>query len=148
MKLYGLFDPLTDELRYIGKTTASLSRRLVTHKSEALAKRKTHRHKWVASLLDLGLEPKIELLDTVPGNGCGAEIAMIGIARSLGCKLVNGTAGGDGVTHLSPQARMAIRNGQTGRVHSLERKIKTTITRLRNLEAQFNEQLQITKQQK
>jgi predicted GIY-YIG superfamily endonuclease len=35
IQIYGLFDPLTDELRYVGMTSQTLHKRLTKHISES-----------------------------------------------------------------------------------------------------------------
>lgn len=113
-KLYALLDPQTKELRYIGKTRKSLAVRLSNHLCD---KTKNHRTNWLKSLQN---KPIIELLDEVQGNGAEEEVAMIGIARSLGCRLVNGTDGGDGGVTLPPEAREKIRLARLGTKSSPE----------------------------
>lgn len=93
--LYGLLDPRTQELRYVGKTVGPLKVRFNKHLYTS-KKKDTHRACWFQSVLASGHMPIIELLETVEGDGAAAEIAMIGIARSLGCRLTNETKGGDG----------------------------------------------------
>lgn len=86
-RLYALLDPATGELRYIGKTKRSLWGRLCQHRGEALGRGKSAKLKWLRSLPFC--RPRIELLDCVKGDGCAAERAMIGIARSLGARITN-----------------------------------------------------------
>ncbi len=98
-KLYYLTDPRTGALRYIGKTSKSLRARLSSHLAEARYREaSSYRLKWLRCLLAQGLKPSIHELDEVEGDGCPAEISFIGIARALGCKLVNNTDGGDGAS--------------------------------------------------
>lgn len=93
--LYGLCDPTTGELRYLGKTKRPPWMRLTQHMTEARRnKRKTYKNNWIRSLLAVGLKPVMEIYDTVDGDGDHLEIAAIGIARSLGCRLTNAQAGG------------------------------------------------------
>lgn len=108
-RIYGLMDPRTGVLRYIGKTSRSLQQRLRGHLFDSKKKR-NHRERWISSLLESGLEPVIEEFDCVAGDGSDAERSFIGVARALGCRLVNATDGGDGVLgrKLSADAKARI----------------------------------------
>ncbi len=105
-KIYGLFDPATQELRYVGKTIGSPFKRLLLgHLKEARTSPKiTHKLNWLRSLLKLELIPEVEVLE---GNIYGeeqlneAEIWHIAYWKSLGCRLTNGTPGGDGQSSQS-----------------------------------------------
>lgn len=108
-KIYGLLDPESGDLRYIGKTVKTLRQRLRGHLFDS-KKKSNHRERWVNSLLSRGLEPIIEEFDAVAGDGSAEEVACIGVAKALGCRLTNGTAGGDGATGraLSPETKRKI----------------------------------------
>lgn len=58
-KIYRLKDPITLEVRYVGKTVSSLEKRLGEHISYS-KKGKTHRDNWIKSLPD---RPIIELIE-------------------------------------------------------------------------------------
>lgn len=93
--IYGLIDPLTKELRYVGKGD-SPERRLVEHIND-----KSHTHKtcWIKKLAALNHQPELILLEEIPKtHWVEAEQFWIMYARSLGCNLVNLTIGGDGIT--------------------------------------------------
>jgi hydroxymethylpyrimidine pyrophosphatase-like HAD family hydrolase len=57
--IYTLNDPITDEVRYVGKTT-NLTKRYCNH---ICNQNKTHTVNWIRSLKNLGLKPKIEILE-------------------------------------------------------------------------------------
>jgi hypothetical protein len=114
IKIYGLLDPRTEQLRYIGKTKNSLSKRLSQHIHDS-KKRTTHRGSWIKSLAVLDLLPLVVEFDAVIGDGCAEEIAAIGIARSLGCRLTNATAGGEGATGHSEEALEKMRAAHRNR---------------------------------
>lgn len=146
-KLYALIDPRTGLLRYIGKTQLDLKSRLRAHIGDA-KRRSNRRANWIKAVLKAGLKPEIELLDEAD-DGCAVEQAMIGIARSLGCNLVNGTDGGEGVPgrkhsaetkakigagnrgksksgwKQSPEARAKISAGNKGKPKSAEHRAKS-----------------------
>lgn len=67
--IYTLNDPVTHQPRYVGKTRRELEARLNGHLFSAANKsRKDHRALWVYNLLNEGLRPIIEPLDTVYGS--------------------------------------------------------------------------------
>ena len=60
VKIYTLSHPLTNEVRYVGKTVESLEERLRKHLSRY---DNTYKSKWIFFLKRKGLTPNIELLD-------------------------------------------------------------------------------------
>lgn len=65
VKIYVLRDPITNEIRYIGRTKNFLNRRLNGHLSKAKTNKfKTHKDNWLLSLLS---RPIIEELITIIG---------------------------------------------------------------------------------
>lgn len=116
--IYGLFDPRTGELRYVGKSDRP-RRRLADQIRE---RADTHRCHWVQELCALGLKPEQCIIDAVPvGDDWQAvEMAYIRGAQLAGHALTNGTAGGDGVRDLSPESRARIRAAWQGRKHAPE----------------------------
>ncbi len=62
--IYGLYDPRTDELRYVGKTL-NLKIRLFGHLKE---KERTHKNNWIASLGRIGLKPIIKPLEVIENS--------------------------------------------------------------------------------
>ena len=60
IKIYTLKDPLTNEIRYIGKTKYSLVDRLCKH---LITYEKNHRANWIRKLSKQNLKPIIELLE-------------------------------------------------------------------------------------
>jgi hypothetical protein len=65
MKIYGLFDPRTSELRYVGMTSRTLKERLNKHLHDNT---KTHKTCWIKSLKNINLIPEIFLFEEVPDN--------------------------------------------------------------------------------
>jgi hypothetical protein len=91
--IYGLCDPRTEQLRYVGKTT-NLSRRLYEH-----TKNKSHSHlsSWIRSLLGAGYDPEIFVIEEVDKkNWQREEKFWISYFRYIGADLVNGSQGGLG----------------------------------------------------
>ena len=93
--IYGLCDPRTGVLRYVGKTVQPLPRRLRAHLSQ---KTEDHRGRWIAVLRAEGLVPDIFCIEEVPEDACWREAERHAIAyyRSVGCVLTNNASGGDG----------------------------------------------------
>lgn len=94
-RIYGLLDPDTLELRYIGKTCNTPEMRLKAHLKYAEAGKKAHLFNWLRSL------NKPPLLKVLKENIPLAELnqreqSMIKWHRSHGTRLTNTTAGGDG----------------------------------------------------
>lgn len=102
--VYGLFDPQTSELRYVGKTKQVLGERLRRHQRDALEKTEntwtdhTHRACWLRKVLFLGLSPEVEILQETATleEANDSEVFWISYYKSIGCELTNSTAGGDG----------------------------------------------------
>ncbi len=110
--------------------TVDASGRLSKHISESRTGT-YHRATWIRSLVRDGLKPVMEIFDEVTGDGCAEEIAAIGIARSLGCRLVNGTAGGEGMLGIvrSAETRAKIGAASLGAKHTDEARAKMSAAR-------------------
>lgn len=90
MKIYGLVDPTTNELRYVGQTIQKLNRRLTGH---ILDKNINHKTCWIKGLKSKGLKPEIFLIDEV--DDIKYEIFYISYFKSIGCDLLNVSSGGE-----------------------------------------------------
>jgi hypothetical protein len=96
--IYGLIDPRTQELRYVGKTINPLPFRLSQHINDAARGRvDIFRFRWINKLSRMGLKPDIFEIETVTSNWQEAEQFWIAYFKSIGADLVNATAGGDGI---------------------------------------------------
>lgn len=98
--IYGLFDPRTAYLRYVGKTS-NIRRRLECHHRLARKRgRKSHAHNWMWGLLKVGLTPEFFILEKVRRGRDENELERQWIAamRLAGCHLTNRTDGGDGLS--------------------------------------------------
>lgn len=101
--IYGLYNPTTNELRYIGKTISSLSERLKRHLKE---KTDFYKNRWIRSLTAKNITPEIRLIEIVEFPFWKvAERNWIAYCKSIGIKLTNTTPGGDGIGFNSPQRR-------------------------------------------
>ena len=93
--IYTLKDPITNQIRYIGKTT-NIQKRYYHHCSLSCCNREnTHRSSWIKSLLIKKVKPIIEVIDTTT-NWQEKEIYWIKYYKSLNTDLCNHTLGGDG----------------------------------------------------
>jgi len=115
--IYGLIDPRTDEVRYIGKSIRPLER-LRNHINEP--KTNCHRSHWIQGLKKEGLEPEIIIFESVWGEWPWqeAERFWINYGKRNGWPLTNNTDGGDGVDGLQPETRERMRRTWLGRRHS------------------------------
>lgn len=117
--IYGLVDPRTNEVRYIGKSASGLERPKQHTMPSFLRNVRTHKANWVRSLLALGLEPSIVVLEDVGCKQDAADVECFWIAqaRGLGWPLTNLTKGGDGVVlwARTPEHNAKIGNALRGR---------------------------------
>ena len=98
IKIYTLRHPLTNEIKYVGKTKGTLKNRWYSHISNyKLSKEKSYKNSWIVSLKKENLKPTIELLDEVPENEWEFwEKYWISQFLQWGFKLTNMTKGGEG----------------------------------------------------
>lgn len=62
VKIYKLIDPISNEVRYVGKTINSLEYRLYKHINDKPL-HNTYKHNWIQSLIKLNLKPIIQLIE-------------------------------------------------------------------------------------
>jgi hypothetical protein len=92
--IYGLVDPDTLELRYVGLTRVPTELRLRQHLNAAACCVKTHVYDWIRSL---SCAPSLVVLERDPLDGLeAAEQRWIAEMRLSGARLTNMTDGGDG----------------------------------------------------
>lgn len=93
--VYGLTDPRTGEVRYIGKSTKGL-KRPQEHGRKGRGNGKCKN--WVASILKIGLKCGIEVLECCEtlDELSAAEVRWIKKGRESGWRLTNMTDGGEG----------------------------------------------------
>jgi hypothetical protein len=105
--IYLLTCPDTGDVRYVGKTQSGLDVRLSGHLTEAGRYHLGHRGHWLRRLIAEGKKPGIRV-DVEIGEGedwQSIERQRIAHYRALGCRLVNGTEGGEGLHEPSPEVR-------------------------------------------
>ncbi len=116
--IYALIDPVTDEIRYVGKSIRPMQR-LQNHCNE---KARTWRTNWIQSLIAAGRRPEVRVLEILDRDDDwkAAEIHWIASLRDRGARLTNCTSGGDGVPNLPPEIRARISAVWRGRKHTPE----------------------------
>ena len=100
--IYGLIDPRTQQLRYVGKTQHELRRRLNEHRTISYGgskARNQHCAKWLRALHKAGHSFDYTVLQEIPAGGDWEEAEQFWIAyfKYVGANLTNHTAGGDGL---------------------------------------------------
>lgn len=92
--IYGLADPDTHEVRYVGQTKLPVEERLRQHIRAARCRtRDRYVYDWIRSL---SAPPTIVILERDPPGGLNeAERAWIAYLRGMGCRLTNLTDGGE-----------------------------------------------------
>lgn len=107
--IYGLLNPATGELRYVGRSVQPATR-LKQHIGSVRWEKyqRIHLTRWIAQLLDQGLTPEMIILEEGPGEFWReAEAFWIAYFKSLGCDMVNAAPGGVGMGEASPELRRA-----------------------------------------
>lgn len=95
--VYGLIDPDTREMRYVGATVVGMRRpRQHLRPSAYDGKSKhTHNNRWIKSVIDSGRVPEIVIIEHCDDPYL-TEIGWVEYFRSIGCHLTNSTDGGQG----------------------------------------------------
>lgn len=93
LSIYGLTDPRTNQVRYVGATTRTAYVRLREHKSHA-NDRIPLMGEWIEELQRVGLSPSCVILQSDPPDGLTAEGRWIAILRESGADLFNVADGG------------------------------------------------------
>jgi len=128
--IYGLVDPRTRLIRYVGKSTSGL-RRPRGHRNPSNQKA-TYSARWVEALRREGLTYTIVVLEE-QAFGLSLDIAeqwWIAYGRASGWPLTNLTDGGEGTTGWSmrPETKEKIAATKRGRKLSVEHRAKISNT--------------------
>lgn len=118
--IYALCHPVTNEIRYVGKTINPRTR----YKEHIGSTKGTHCNKWVRSL-----KPSIPIfveLEVVSSDWIEAEQFWIAYFKSLGARLTNLTAGGEGMVGYTAteETRKRISSATAGRRLTPEHRLK------------------------
>lgn len=98
--IYILIDPITNQVRYVGKTN-NIKERYKNHKNRCRDVN-THKRNWINKLRKQGLHPIIEVIETISVNEWVYwERFWISYYKYIGCNLTNNTLGGDGLTNAN-----------------------------------------------
>ena len=90
-EIYALVDPLTDEIRYVGKSKDA-SKRFKGHMRDRL-RRDYPVYRWINKLAGRGLFPTVRVIE-VCADWEEAERRLIAVSRARGDRLLNVAAGG------------------------------------------------------
>ena len=94
--IYILIDPITDKVRYVGKSNNPY-KRFECHLSKNNIK--SHKTNWIQSLLKKDIKPILCIIDEVDINEWKFwEVYWISQFKNWGFNLTNSTKGGDGCT--------------------------------------------------
>jgi hypothetical protein len=111
--IYVLRDPSTKAIRYVGKTTDTLKKRLKGHLSDARRGREDMvLYRWLRLLMEQDLKPIIALVETVPPHMDWADREQHWIAymRRNGFDLLNTSDGGESgnglPSHKNPNVKL------------------------------------------
>lgn len=120
--VYGLHDPRTGQLRYVGKSDNPRGR-LTEHMREV---RNTHRCNWVQSLKSVGLKPILTIIDATPPGSDWAWMERVYIAsgRRAGLPLTNIADGGEGTRGIPAETLRRMAEARRGTKQSEETKAK------------------------
>lgn len=104
--IYGLTDPRTSEIRYVGVNFRSRAR-FREHISRARKVGKTHVYCWIRSLLKIGLAPNYIPLENGKGTDTWQECESRWIAKlNVNGRLCNHTKGGEGTPGYVPTSEL------------------------------------------
>ena len=105
VEIYGLYDPESGALRYVGKAKKS-ALRFKNHLREAIREDRPV-HRWIRKLMDAGKLPRLEVLESVEDQDWQeAEIRLIALHRTTS-QLLNIADGGDKPHQTTEQRREA-----------------------------------------
>lgn len=122
--IYTLLDPITKEVRYVGKTL-NPSQRFRKH---LIRKENNHKHSWVKSLIDKGIKPEMVIIErlTVETDREWQLVERWWIQRlkDAGCRLTNLNDGGIGGIRPCEETRKKMSDAHKGKSPSEEARAK------------------------
>lgn len=93
--IYGLLDPVTEQVRYVGKSKMGIKRAKHHAQPSALNVDRTHKGNWIRKLQKDGLLYEIKILEGGVEDLTWREQVWIAYGRGLGWPLTNITCGGE-----------------------------------------------------
>lgn len=119
--IYGLVDPETQELRYVGKTRVGMKRALAEHSARC--------RNWIRKLKRRGLVQEVVVLEETDELD-EAERRLISLFRRLGYSLTNIADGGEGGFKFDEDVRLRISQSKKGWNPSLETRSRMSAAKL------------------
>jgi NUMOD3 motif len=130
--IYGLVDPRSLLIRYIGRSSNKLER-AKRHLNKSELDTNTRCATWLKSLLTAGRTCELVVLESVPSPDClnKAECWWIAYGKMSGWPLTNHTLGGEGVLGYRPslKSRASRSKKLQGRIFSEEHRAKISETK-------------------
>lgn len=121
--IYGIADPATSLVHYVGKTAGSPLRRLREHSLNVERGSQYQFHCWLREHLKAGRTVEVFVIETVDHHlWAEAEEFWIGYLRAIGCPLKNVSPGGDGINgyRISREHAKRIGNALRGKPKSAD----------------------------
>ncbi len=99
--IYGLVDPIDNQLRYIGKSLNGL-KAANRHCTPFELNKRSHKNNWIKSVLKQEYRPVLIIIQEFIESDIlsQAEIFWIKYFKAMGCQLTNATLGGEGTPGL------------------------------------------------
>lgn len=127
VSIYCLTDPVSKEIRYVGKAKNAKSR-FAQHLSD---KKCGHKENWIRGLKSRGLRPEMDVLEEVHESKWEeSERWWICYLRFIGCKLINIDLGGNGAHKVSDSMREKCRLIHLGKQRTPEAREKMRLAQL------------------
>lgn len=99
--IYGLRDPRTEEMRYVGASSRP-QMRVSEHCAPKAVTKPTEKAAWLRELCGLGLRPDVVILEATMGDDWQErERWWIAHLKGKGARLTNSTRGGEGMTTVA-----------------------------------------------
>ena len=146
MIIYTLSDPLSGNVRYVGKSVNGLKRARSHMYPKSLEKNRTRCGNWLRFLKKNGQTPLMEEVEVYENHEklLEAEIFYIAYFRSLGFDLTNLTTGGEGAPgrKKTPEEINKIRAANLGNTNALGKKQNLTEEQRENLRVRAKDRVQ------
>lgn len=115
--IYTINCPITNDIKYVGKTKNKLESRLKQHIYQSKKNAKNKIQCWIKTLLNNNLLPIITILDYADTNKNAniLESMYIQLFKSWNIDLKNMTNGGDGQCNMPLETRKKISNSRKGK---------------------------------